>query len=518
MDSRHSHIRLAVGGLIHETNTYATEFAGMTPLAAFEQYHGDEIEHAFKGSNHQIGGFIEGARQVGATVVHTFLAQATPSGTIEADAYFTMKHAILDGIRAVLPVDGVLLALHGAGVADGVEDLEGDLACAVRALVGPGIPIAAVYDLHGNVTDAMRDACDLTLPCKLYPHTDFHERGIEAVDLLLRVIRRELEPVTFVRRLPMLPYIVTTHAGFIPAEVNEVCRKLADQAGVIDCSWFHGFPYADIAAPCPAVVCTTAGDGALAQRCADEVAAWIWNHREAFRPNFVSPADGVAEALAAPDGPIVINEYADNPGGGTPGDGTHLLRALLEANPAPDTCCFASINDPAVVEQAERAGVGASIRVSLGGKQGRFQGLPINADAYVKSITDGRFINRSGSMFEGVRFDLGRMCRLVINHVDIIVASRAEQIYDVEPFLLHGIDPARRKIVAIKGANHFRAGFRTVAAKIISVDGEGLSTANIASFPRQRLIGQFWPLTDNVQFDTGADFGNLSACVDDMIR
>lgn len=416
-----------------------------------------------------------------------------------------MKQDILEGIRAALPVEGVLLALHGAGVADGTEDVEGDLALAVRALVGPGVPIAAVYDLHGNMTDAMRDACDLTLPCKLYPHTDFHDRGVEAVALLLEMIRGGLTPVTAMRRLPMLPYIVTTQDGFIPAEVNDVCRKLAAQPGVIDCSWFHGFPYADIAAPFPAVVCTTTGDAGLAQRCVDEVAQWIWSHREAFRPTFPTPAQGVALALSAAEGPVVVNEYADNPGGGTPGDGTHLLRALLDANSPAGTCCFASINDASVVAQAQRAGVGATIRVSLGGKQGRFQGAPIEADAYVKCITDGRFVNRPGSMFEGVRFDLGAMCRLIINGVDVIVASRAEQVFDVEPFAMHGLDVTGYKVVAIKGANHFLAGYRTVARQIISVDSEGLSTAAIASFPRERLVGKFWPLSDEVQFDIGAD-------------
>lgn len=498
-------VRLAVAGLLHETNTYAAEFAGMTPLRAFEQYRGNEILAAFDKSNHQVGGFIEGARRTGATLIPTYVGQATPSGTIEAGAYAAMKQDILEGIRAALPVDGVLLALHGAGVADGTEDVEGDLALAVRALVGPGVPIAAVYDLHGNMTDAMRDACDLTLPCKLYPHTDFHDRAVEAVELLLEMIRGGLTPVTAMRRLPMLPYIVTTQDGFIPAEVNDVCRKLAAQPGVIDCSWFHGFPYADIAAPCPAVVCTTSGDAALAQRCVDEVAQWIWSHREAFRPTFPAPAQGVALALSAAEGPVVVNEYADNPGGGTPGDGTHLLRALLDANPPAGACCFASINDAAVVAQAQRAGVGVTIRVSLGGKQGRFQGAPIEADAYVKCITDGRFVNRPGSMFEGVRFDLGVMCRLIINGVDVIVASRAEQIFDVEPFVLHGLDVTGYKLVAIKGANHFRAGYRTVAKQIISVDSEGLSTAAIASFPRERLAGAFWPLSDEVRFDGGAD-------------
>lgn len=505
MTSSQMPVRLAVAGLIHETNTYAAEFAGMTPLRAFERYRGDGVLAAFNKSNHQVGGFIEGARKTGATLIPTYVGQATPSGTIEASAYAAMKQEILEGIRAALPVDGVLLALHGAGVAEGTDDIEGDLALAVRALVGPDVPIAAVYDLHGNMTDAMRDACDLTLPCKLYPHTDFHDRGVEAVELLLEIIQGRLTPVTATRRLPMLPYIVTTQDGFIPAEVNDVCRKLAAQAGVIDCSWFHGFPYADIAAPCPVVVCTTTGDAALAQRCADEVAQWIWSHREAFRPTFPSPAQGIDIALSAAVGPVVVNEYADNPGAGTPGDGTHLLRALLDANPPAGTCCFAAINDAAVVAQAQRAGVGTTISVSLGGKQGRFQGAPIEAEAYVKCITDGRFVNRPGSMFEGVRYDLGAMCRLIIHGVDVIVASRAEQVFDVEPFVLHGLDVTGYKVVAIKGANHFRAGYRTVARQIISVDSEGLSTAAIASFPREKLVGEFWPLSDEVRFGGDAE-------------
>ncbi len=488
--------RLAVAGLIHETNTYAAEFAGQTPLRAFEQYGKDEILQAFDRSNHQVGGFIEGARQTGAELVYTYVGQATPSGTIEAQAYAEMKRRILDGIHAVLPVDGVLLALHGAGVADGIEDIEGDLCLAVRRLVGADVPIAAVYDLHGNMTEAMRQACDLTLPCKLYPHTDFHDRAVEAVALLLDIVGGRLKPLTVMRRLPMLPYIVTTQEGFIPAEVNAVCARLAALPGVIDCSWFHGFPLADIAAPCPAVVCTTAGDQELAERCADEVAQWIWEHREAFRPSFPSPEQGVAMALAAGRGPVVVNEYADNPGGGTPGDGTYLLRAILDAKPAPGTCCFASINDASVVEQARQAGVGATISVSLGAKQGRFQGQPLRVHAYVKAITDGRFVNRAGSMFEGVKFDLGAMCRLVIQGVDVIVASRAEQIYDEEPFFLHGVDVTAYKLIAIKGANHFRAGYRRLATQIISVDSVGLSTADITSFPRERLAGEYWPLAD----------------------
>lgn len=500
-----STLRLVMGGIIHETNTYTAQCAGMTPLKAFEQYYGEEIIRNFTGSNHQVGGFIAGALDHGVTLIPTYLGQATPSGTIEQAAYLAMKEAILTGIAAALPVDGVLLALHGAGVADGFEDIEGDLAAAVRALVGPDVPIAAVYDLHGNYTPEMHASCNLTLPCRLYPHTDFLARGKESVELLLAIINGKLTPTSAVSYLPMLPYIVTTDSGFIPSEVNALCAKLAAQPGVIDCSWFHGFPYVDIAAPCPSVICTTTGDAELARRCVNEVASWIWNERERFRPDFATPEAGIAQALSmarTPAGPIVVNEYSDNPGGGTPGDGTYLLRAILDAAPLPGSVCFASINDQAVVAQAVEAGVGQTITVSLGGKLGPFQGPPIMAEAYVKSITDGRFVNRPGAMFEGVNFDLGTMCRLVIAGVDVIVASRAEQIYDEEPYLMHGIDIMRYHVVALKGANHFRARYNIIASKIITVNTTGLSSADIAGFPRTHLKKALWPL-DTVRFSEG---------------
>lgn len=494
-----SNLRFAVGGIIHETNTYAAESSGLTKIAAFEKYKGQEIIEHFTDVNHQIGGFIAGADQHNVTLIPTYLAQATPSGTIDREAYLYIKDTILTGIKAALPVDGVLLALHGAGVADGFEDIEGDLISAVRHLVGPDVPIAAEYDLHTNFTETMFDNADITISCKLYPHTDFFVRGVETVGLMVDVINQKIKPTSAVKFLPILPYIVTTDKGFVPAEVNALCEKLSQQEGVIDCFWFHGFAYSDIAAPCPSVVCITDNNEALAQRCVDEVAEWIWSHRDQFLPHFHTPAEAVQTALSREKSdprPIVLNEYSDNPGGGTPGDGTFLLKAILDAKPAPGTVCFGIMNDIAVVNQAISAGVGSTIEIELGGKLGSFQGEPIKATAYVKSITDGKFVNRPGAMFDGVSFDLGKMCRLIINGVDVIVASRAEQIYDEEPFLMHGVDIMRYKVVALKGANHFRARYNIIASEIISVNTIGLSSADIKSFPRQHLKKSVWPLEE----------------------
>lgn len=488
-------VRLAVGGLLHETNTYAS---GLTPLERFHRASGDALERLLAGSQHPVAGLIAAARARGAEVAVTFGAEATPSATIAAAAYQELKRQLLDGLRAALPLDGVLLALHGAGVAEGVDDIEGDVLDAVRALVGPGVPVAVLYDLHGNLSERMCRAADFTLPCRLYPHTDYGMRAQEAVDLLLRRLRGEVRPVTALRRLPLLLALTSTDPGFAPARANALCAGIARRPGVLDCAWFHGFAHADVPTAGAAVVCTTDGDAALAQRSADELALWIWQRREDFRPPLLAPAEGVARALALPEGTVVLNESADNPGGGAPGDGTHLLRALIDAAPAPGTCCFGMLNDAETVQQAIAAGVGRSLRVRLGGKLGPLQGAPIEAEARVRALTDGRFTNRAGSMLAGVAFDVGPSARLEIAGIDVLVISRPEQVFDPEPFLLHGIDVARRRLVGLKSSNHFRAGFRGLP--IVTVESAGLSSADVATLPRRRLAAPAWPLSDAAEF------------------
>ncbi len=498
MHNAHATLRFVVAGICHETNTYATEFTGYTQLSDFMCVSGDEVEAEYAGTNRSVGGYIEAAHASGIELVYSTLAFAWPSGTIGASVYEHLKQSVLAGIRDALPVDGVLMAPHGAGVVEGIDDLEGDLLAAVRELVGDNVPIASVYDLHGQMTDPMRVYGDLTLPCRLYPHTDLLQRGVEAVELLAQTARGAIRPVTAMHRLPMLGIVMSTDSGLPAADVNDLCLRIGERPGVIDCSWFHGFPYADIPAPCPTVVCTTDGDFELAQRCADEVADWIWANREAFRPKVLAPEEGVKQALAVESGLVVINESSDNPGGGAPGDATHLLRALLHAQLPPETACFVAIHDREVAQQAERAGVGATIEVKLGGKLGKMQGAPIVAQAYVKAVTDGRFTNLPGSMLEGLQFDLGTSCRLIIEGVDVIVISRPTQTFDHALLLLHGIDVNGRKIVALKSSNHFRAGFQALASAIITVDSPGLSSADVASFPRSRLAQHVWPLREDV--------------------
>jgi microcystin degradation protein MlrC len=259
----------------------------------------------------------------------------------------------------------------------------------------------------------------------------------------------------------------------------------------------HGFPYTDNPLVGAQVVVTSNGDRGLAERVAREAAEQIWELRERFIVRHPDPAEAIGVALQMRGRPIVVNETSDNPGGGTPCDGTHLLRALLEARP--DDAVFVGLKDPEVVEQAHAAGVGAFLDVKLGGKTDSLHGTPISCTAYVRSLTDGN-VTLEAPMGGGSVMRLGRTAALVIDGVDVIVISRREQTVDRTPLLLHGIDPLTRKIVALKSSHHFRSGFQQLAAGIVTTDPPGLTTLQLEQLPRHRSPRPIFPLDTDARY------------------
>lgn len=487
-------MRVAIGGISHETNTFCRGESTLDNFREREWAEGQEILGHNRGVRSYVGGIMDAAERLGIELVPTFFASATPSATIAADAYNTMLGKLLDTLRAAGEVDAVCLTLHGAGVAAGVDDIEGDIIQRVRELVGPDMPIVVTLDLHGNITQQMVDHADALLGVNLYPHTDSYDRGVEAIELIPKLVSGEVKPVMHLTHLPMM--IPSTTTDLSPAkDVNELCWEMEARPGVIDCTFFHGFAPADIPKVGISVLAITDGDPDLAKQVSQGIADHIWEIREQFRVEPNPPEEVFRQALAMEGRPIIINEKADNPGGGGPGDGTHLLRAMIEADL--QEACFGFIYDPETAAQAHEAGVGATIEVRLGGKTEPLHGEPIVTQAYVKSLTDGQFIQQS-PMGHGRQVNLGKMARLVIGGIDVIVSSIRTQTLDAEVFLLHGIDVTRYKIVAIKSSNHFRAGFAPIAHAIIRVDTPGLVSADLSSFDYQRLQRPIWPLDENV--------------------
>ena len=481
-------MRIAIAGIVHETNTYCKE---PTFANEFYQLRGKRLLET-RGQESDVGGAVDACERLGIEPVPLLYAGAQPSGTIDRVAYDTFKQEILDGLANNGVIDGVMLCLHGAGVVEGIQDLEGDLARAVRVQVGEAVPVVASFDLHGNITQDMADALDGVFACHHYPHIDLHKRSAEAVALIQRMLEENFRPVTHVSSAPMLISFATTFLGPGKAKLAQILLA-EEESGVIDVSWFHGFPYTDTVHVGTFVAVTTEGDREQARRIADALAEGLWADRETFRPRSLSADAAVVAArleAAKTEQPVVIHETSDNCGGGAPGDGTHLLRAMLDAKL--DNACFGFLVDPEVASVCHEAGVGARLQISLGGKYDDLHGAPLELTAYVKSLHDGRI--RMRAMFKGAPLNLGPMARLVVDGMDVIVASRRSQTFDIEPFLAVGIDVMNYDFVALKSSAHFRAGFQDLAGAIVTADPPGLTTLQIEVFPREHAPGPLWPV------------------------
>ncbi len=487
--------RLAMGGISHETNTFALP----TALGDFRVQVGEDLVRANTGVRSYLGGMLDAAHGHGATVLPLVQASATPSGTIAASAFATLLGQLVGALRAVLPVDAVALDLHGAGVAEDCDDIETATLRAVREVVGPGVPVVTTLDLHGNLAPEMLVPATACFGVHLYPHTDSYERGVEAVDCIASVLAGRLHPVMALETLPLLTPTSTSDLDPVRA-INAFCWELEKRPGILDVAFFHGFAHTDIPQCGASVLAVADGDPELARAAAREAAAFVWARRTEFDRHDPDGPEAVRLAMAAArelGGPIVVNDTSDNPGAGAPGDGTHFLRAILAARP--ERTAFGFVWDPATVARAHAAGCGASIQVRLGGQTYPLHGDPIAATAYVKCLTDGRFIQQS-PMGHGRQVDLGRMARLQIEGVDVLVASVRSQVLDPEVFLLHGIDVTRCDIVALKSSNHFRAGFNPVARRILTADTPGLSSCNLRTYPYRRVRRPVAPLDAEARY------------------
>jgi len=496
-------MRIAIAGISHETNTYCQ---GFTTAADFHLQRADAMRAA-AGQETDVGGAMAACERLGVTAVPILFAQTQPSGTIERAAFEVFADEILAGIGKA-NADAIVLLLHGAGVADGLPDIEGELAARVRALVGDNIPVAATFDLHGNITARMCDALNGVFACHHYPHIDLHTQAECAVEhvLMLAQLQQENKQAKgrcHVVSVPMLLPTTTTFEGIGQSLLAEVLAFEAASA-CVDISWFHGFPYTDIEyVGCSVVITWLEGDmtAAAAEQLARRVASRLWEQREAFRPLSLSADEAVQVAVDEladeSSAPVVIHETSDNCGAGAPGDGTHLLRAMLDASlgrTLPRGACFGFIVDAITAAQAHEAGVGAEISIELGARTDDLHGSPLVARAKVRALHDGKLILQH--MFRGMPLKLGKLARLEIDGVDVVVGSRRSQTFDKEPFLAVGIDVLRYDIVALKSSNHFRGCFQDIARSIVTADPPGLSTHNISVFPRQSTARAFWPVDE----------------------
>ena len=486
-------MRIATGGIIHESSTCIDS---LTTRENFEQdrgiYCGDEILQRFRGANVQTGGFIAAAEEQGFELVPLLRAAAFPGGRICRADYDAMKAEILERLQAAGPIDGVLLDLHGAMVVEGIDDGDGDMIAAVREIVGPDVPIGVPQDLHGNHTQRRVEVADVIVGYDTFPHIDMAERGKETAEIIADTIRGKLRPTMAIHQLPMFwstPCQVTDHPPM--NEVIERFHSYEQRPDVISMTVATGFPWADVPEAGSSVIAVTDNDQPLAQKLADELGHWIWEHRDRWYQTPVKVSDALARGERIGRYPLILADHADNTGGGAAGDSTEVLRTFLEKQ-LEDALILYMVDQP-VAQQAHHAGVGSHIMVSLGGKSSPRQGRPVEAEAEVIAISDGKFFY-DGPMFAGLNGSMGTSAWLKIEGVSVIVVSAREQPLDMAFVRTLGINCEQMRYICVKSAAHFRAAFEPIAGSIHNVDAEAIHTHEFAKLPHANRTRKVYPV------------------------
>lgn len=490
--------RIAIAGIIHETNTFAPERTGIEAFAQQSLYEGDAVLQRMRDTPTSLGGSIEGLARNGYHAIPLLYAAATPSGTVTHSAYETLVSNLLARLRAALPVDGVLLSLHGAMVADGFADCEGDILARIRAVVGLGCPIVSTLDMHGNVSPAMLAHSDALVAFDQNPHLDTYERGLEAAAILHRIIEDGLRPTAAFIHPPLLLSALTTWTEQPPLRpMHERAQEMERDPRVVNVSIFGGFAYADTPFSGASVIVTTNHNAVLARAYARELAQIAWAHRETAKYKGLPVDEAIRRALSAPHGPVVLADVGDNIGGGTPGDGTVLLRALLDAG-ALDAIVI--ITDPQAVAHAVTAGAGADIEMVVGAKCDTLHGKPVWLRGYVERITDGRYHIEGRDHFAqlyGRDVNMGRCAVVRCGGVRILLNERKTPPGDLAQWRSQGIAPEAQRIIIAKSAVAFRGAYGPVAVEIYEVDTPGLCSADLSRFTYKKLARPIYPLDDN---------------------
>jgi microcystin degradation protein MlrC len=484
----------------HETNTFNVNPTDYSAFAETCLLLGEDALTARGAGNTDLAGFRDVALREGWHCRHVISAAARPGGIVTHDAFERITAPILDLASAHRAAfDGVLLGLHGAMVTEDDQDGEGALLSRLRAILGRDMPIAITLDLHANVTARMCDLADIVISYKTYPHVDMRDCGRHAAGLLHRAMRGEIAPRTLRVHRPMLEEVNGGRTDVGPM-IQRLAKARAYEAepGVYAVSVNAGFGNADIAEIGPSVLVTYEdGDAAAHRAFANAIADDIWDRRRETLNSYLSVEEAAERCLRHDPrvGPLVVADYADNPGGGAYGDSTALLAGLLAAGVA--NACLAPLVDPRTAAALQRCSVGEAVRVSLGGKTDpRFGGGPLDLTGTLISLSDGAYVG-DGPMLGGLAGSWGPCGVLRVAGVDILVTTRRQQMLDLQQLKAVGIEPAEKAVLALKSMQHFRAAFEPVAAEVIVCDSGALCSPDLTRLPYKNTPIPTFPLQDD---------------------
>ena len=488
-------MKILLARMNHETNTFSPV---ATPLKSFGDdgpLYGQQAYAASKGTRTAIAAFITLAEQAGHEVVVAISAMANPSGRVSADAYTHITDTI---VAAAKGCDAVMLDLHGAMVAENADDGEGALLTRLRAVL-PHAPVAVALDLHGKMTPEIANHADVIVSFKTYPHIDMYETGEHAGRLLLDMIANRAKPVIVWRRLPLMVHTLRSRTDIGAMHDAVQMAKQAEKDGMLAVSVLAGFSLADIAAPCISVVVVGDGNKQAAERVADDIANFIWEHRDGFvyesEPLSESVAHAKSEASKSGSQPILLLDHGDNcMSGGTCDDMNVLHEAIAQGL---TDIVVGPVCDPEAVEQMIAAGVGATVTIKLGDKVPLVQLgiIPQSREltGTVARITDGEYVI-SGPTYTGQRIKMGRTVRLDLPQAQVMVTETPQEHWDLGIFEHIDIDPTKHQYVLLKSRMYCRPVFVPLSKAVVACDGGGVTSSDYSRFPFSKVSRPVYPL------------------------
>lgn len=489
-------MRFIIAGIMHETHTFSVE---LTTVETLEIRRGPDLLR-FAGTNHSLGGTIDQCRALGIEILPAYFASGVSTGTPSRQTFETLLDELCERVEALLPADGIVLNLHGAMVAEGFPNAEAEIVRRVREIAGPELPVAITLDFHANIGQAMVDQATIVTTYDTYPHTDAAERAAEAVTLLAKAARGEVDPVMALVKPPLLPVPQAMFSSSEPfRSVFERAHQAEASGDALTVTVAGGFPYADVPDAGVSVLVTADGNSASAQALANELANQLWDAREQLIVANVPPDEAVAEAIASPVWPVVLVDVGDNIGGGTPGDGTVLLAELLKQGARDATIVIA---DAEAAAAAFNVGPGSTIDIMVGGKTDRLHGDPVPVTGYVRSISDGKWVHE-GPENAGVPVEMGPTAVLRVDGVNLIVTTHKSMPGDLQQLRSVGIEPGSQRILVVKAAVRWRGGYEPVTRHSILVNTPGLGSVDLESFDFHHIRRPIYPLDREVTWAEG---------------
>ncbi len=480
---------IAVGGFQHETNTFAPSKAG---YAAFQDgggwpplTFGDDIAPRLSGANIPAAGAIQALHAMGYRTAGLVWGAASPSAEVTRDAFERIAGELVARLTSLSDVDGVYLDLHGAMVAEHLDDGEGELLGRMRRIVGTRVPIVASLDLHANVTRAMIERCDGLVAYRTYPHVDMAATGMRAARLLDRALRAGCAPEKSFRTLDFLTGLPSQCTMIEPARSLYAALDRFEREHDTALSFTPGFPMADFP-ECGMAVFGYGENKRSVQAATAALTNAVADAEGQFSMELFEPDAAVARAMrrGEPGAPVVLADTQDNPGAGGNGDTTGLLASLLSRRA--QGAVLGLLIDPRSAAKAHAVGAGRKAAFSLGEISGVPGHTPLEGEFTVERLADGRF-TCTGPMFLGFRMDLGPMAVLEKDGVRVVLASRKCQAADQEMFRHVGIEPRTQRILALKSSVHFRADFEPIAREVLVVVAPGPAKADPTMFTWSRL-------------------------------